>query len=542
MSDVNSWTGFFQFIPTNVFHWVLTSPCKITCLFTGNQFGKNEVTTMDYTLRVLCRHPNKQKNVMPDDRVRVFRFASQTLPGEKEEEEVKNTQYPALKRRLPSSLIEKDITARKPVITAKCSAGGNAQFEFVSFGQEVQAGAGVQRRSVWIDEECSKDFFEEQLPRLLAADGDIIFTFTPVPGAIGWEFDELFERARIIYRTEHVRNRFKERHNETYPEMQVTDSTDDICVIMAATDDNPIYEELAKKKSEITGKAVTAKEYIDSIFSIYDDEDVIDARRYGIFRQLSGKIHKSFSQDVHVINPEKYFREGVPDDWKHFRGVDYHTYNPWACLWASVSPEDEIFVWCEYSANAQKMITYDIALNIAQRSGDYRYLVDFMDPLASTKQVNTNLTTIEDMNRFFREFKRQDIGTGAHWIPWDTKGGRGREELTKRLINSVKVGVPFNNKVTVGDGAEKRATRLPTLWITNNCRLLIESMKNWRLEEWATREMLSRNDPKEKEQKKWSHFPITLESMLKSPYLSNARWGTTNISPIRPKAYFQGAR
>jgi len=541
INDVNDWVGYFGYTPTKVWKWLLHSPCKITCLFTGNQFGKNETVAMDYILRFQGRHPNKAKNVVHGENVKVFRYASQTLPGEKEEEEVKNTQYPAMKRRLPPSMIEKDITARKPVVTVKCLNNQNVQVEFVSFGQEVQAGAGVQRKSCWIDEECNKDFFEEQLPRLLAADGDIIFTFTPVPGSIGWEFDELYERARIIYRTEAVRKRVKERYGEDYPEMQITDSTDDICVIMAATDDNPIYEGLAKKKSEITGESITATEYIDAIFKMYDDDDVVDARRYGLFRQLSGKIHKSFGP-VHIISQEKYLPDGVPDEWKHFRGIDYHTSNPWACVWLSVSPADEIFVWCEYSASPQRMITYDIALNIAQRSGDHKYYADFIDPLANTKQVNTNLTTAEDLNRFFSEFKRQGICSGAHWISWDTKGGRGREELTKRLLNSIKVGVPFNNKVMVGDGAEKRTVHLPTIWITNNCRHLIEGMKNWRLEEWGSREMLTRNDPKETEQKKWSHFPITVESMLKSPYITNARWGVVSGNPIRPKQYFAGAR
>jgi hypothetical protein len=542
MSNVNEWVGFFKYIPTQVFGWLLNSPCKITCLFTGNQYGKNETVSMDYILRFMGRHPNKGKNIILGENVKTFRFASQTLPGEKEEEEVRNTQYPALKRRLPSTMIEKDITARKPVVTVKSLNGQNVQVEFVSFGQEVQAGAGVQRKSCWIDEECNKDFFEEQLPRLLAADGDIIFTFTPVPGSIGWEFDELYERARIIYRTKHVRDRIKERYGEDVPEIQIMDSTDDICVIMAATDDNPIYEELANRKTELSGVHTTAKEYIDSIFSMYDDEDVVDARRYGLFRQLSGKIHKSFTQNIHAIRLNKYLPEGIPNEWKHFRGIDYHTSNPWACVWLSVSPEDEIFVWCEYSASPQRLITYDIALNIAQRSGDYKYYMNFIDPLANTKQVNTNLTTTEDLNRYFSEFRKNGTCSGGHWISWDTKGGRGREEMTKRLLNSIKVGVPRNNKVVIGDGAMQRTRYLPTIWFADNCHHTIEAMKNWRLEEWGSREMLSRNDPKETEQKKWSHFPITIESMLKSPFITNARWGSFTGTPVRPKQYFAGAR
>lgn len=529
----SEWQGFFEFKPTQVLHWLLNSPCKITVLFTGNQFGKNECIMMDYILRILGKHPNPNKNVKPDDKIRTFRFASENLPGEKDENEVKNTQYPVLKRRLPLSLIDVDITARNKVVTVACPGGGKVQLEFVSFSQSTQSTAGQQRKSVWLDEEASKDFYEEQIPRLLAADGDMLLSFTPVPGAIGWMFDEMFERAKYIYRTPAVRARLKERFNEDKPECEITDSKDDICVIMAATDDNPMYKVLAEKKSVALGRKITAKEYLDAEFGKYGDEDVVDARRYGMFRQLSGKIHKSFTPTTHVISYDKYFPEGVPNDWKHFRGIDYHDGNPWAVVWASVSPQNEMFVWCDYAPQPGRMITYDIALNIARMSGDYKYLLNLIDPLANAKQINTNLTTIEDMNRYFNEFKKDNIGTGGYWQPWDTKGTRGREEVTMRLLNSIKVGKPYNNRVVIND----RAETLPTLWITNNCQSVVEAMKNWRREDWASRQMLMKNDQKDKPQQKWSHFPITIECLLKNPMVSRPRWGDTSGAPLRPKHY-----
>ena len=533
LQNAGDWSGFFSYRPTEVLSWLLNSPCKITCLFTGNQFGKNETAVMDFIMRIMGWHPNPNKNVVQSDLVRTFRFASQTLPGEKDEDEVRNTQYPAFKRRFPSSLIEKEITARKPVVSVRTPTGGNVNIEYVSFGQDVQSGAGVQRKGVWIDEESNKDFYEEQIPRLLAADGDIVFTFTPVPGAIGWEFDELYERARFIYRTKAVRDRMLERHGEEMPECEVTNSKDDICVIMAATDDNPIYEDLARKRSEQTGVIISAKEYIDSMFDMYDDEDVIDARRYGLFRQLSGKIYKSFDFRVHCISMDRYFPAGIPSDWKHFRGIDYHQSNPWACVWLSVSPQDEIFVWNDYAPSPQRMVTYEIARQIAERSGEYKYLMNLIDPNASNRQPNTNMTTVDDLNRYFQEFRRENLCMGGYWQAWDTHGGRGREEFTKRIKNAMRVGKPFNNKV-VTDGGTRN---LPTIWISDKCKNVIESMKNWRMEDWASREQLNRNDPKEKPQMKWSHFPITIECLLKSPYVSNARWGSVTGEPIRPKHY-----
>ena len=241
INQLNEYAGVFEYEPTLVLSWLMKSPCKITCLFLGNQFGKGESAIMDYWHRVNGTHPNPHKNFKPEDKIRVVRFASENLPGENVEAEVKNTQYPVLKRRFLPSWIKKDITARHPVVTVKPMLGGKpVQFEFVSYGQTVQAGAGVQRASVWIDESCPPAFFYEQLPRLLAGDGDIIVTLTPVPGNLGWEFDELFERARVIVRTQTVIDRIYQRTGERVPMHERTNSKDDIMVIMAATDDNPI--------------------------------------------------------------------------------------------------------------------------------------------------------------------------------------------------------------------------------------------------------------------------------------------------------------
>jgi phage terminase large subunit-like protein len=534
--DNNSWVGFFQYKPTQVLKWLLDSPCRITCLYTGNQYGKNETAAYDYILRVLNMHPNKKKNILKSDNLTTLRLASQTLPGEKEEIEVRNTQYPVFKKRLPKEFFKKDITARDKTVTVNTIDGGTAQFEFVSFSQDVQGMAGVQRRSCWIDEECSREFFEEINMRMLATGGDIIFTFTPVPGSIGWEFDELYERARIIYRTKHVRDRLKERTGEDVPEIEYTDSNEDICVIMAATDDNPIYVDLAAKKSIETGHVITAKEYLDSIFSVFDDQDVVDARRYGLFRQLSGKIYKSFSYDIHRIKYDEYFKEGIPYGWKHFRGIDYHRANPWACVWMSISPHDELFIWDNLAPSTSAMSVYDVCKLIVDRSGDLKYSLNLIDPLGKEKKEEHNRSTVEDMNDYFRELRSNNIGTGGYWDAWDTHGMRGREELIKRMINSTICKKPFNNKVAKWG----REEYLPTVWITDNCKIILDSLKNWRKDDWATREMLVKNDAKEKEQVKWSHFPITIECLLKSPIVSNSVRKQMDSNPIRPKRYAVG--
>jgi phage terminase large subunit-like protein len=57
--------------------------------------------------------------------------------------------------------------------------------------------------SVYCDEEPPKDFYDEQLPRLLAEDGDFLLGLTPANG-LSWTFDDIFEKAQVYFRTEKV--------------------------------------------------------------------------------------------------------------------------------------------------------------------------------------------------------------------------------------------------------------------------------------------------------------------------------------------------
>lgn len=304
IANLNDWAGFASYIPTKLFEWVKGCASKTLCLYTGNQFGKTDMIVMDYILRLLGQHPVDWKNVRDADSIRTFRFASEVLPvlgGE--EAGSKNTQYPAFKKRLPPSLIKRDITDKNKTMTIRNLSGGPDLFvEFVAYSQGSGSQAGVQRRSVWLDESAPRSFFDEQVPRLMAADGDLVYTMTPEPGLIGWEFDELYERAAKIMRTELVCRRMHERFGEKHKKIEYTGAKEDIVVMMAATDDNPIYIDLSKKRG------MTVNEYICEKLRLFDaDEDVMDARRFGLFRHLSGKIFKTFTSSVHVIPLDKYF-------------------------------------------------------------------------------------------------------------------------------------------------------------------------------------------------------------------------------------------
>lgn len=525
MSDIeqlNGWEGFFEHIITDTFRVLVNCDSKIIAIFTGNQFGKTDNVAKDYVLRIMGIHPVEKKNIRPHDKVRTFRFCSNTLPSDVGGGEVRNTQYPALKRRLPNGLIKKDINSRRPVITLYDPQGGpDINIEFVSFNQEVQSTAGVQRRSVWIDENCGQEFFDEQVPRLLAADGDLIMTYTPTPGSSGWEFDSLYERASTIIRSPAVCRRIYERTGEKFPVVFRTDSKEDITVIMAATDDNPTL----------------TSDVIEGLFTMYDDEDVIDARRYGLFRQLSGRVFKSFNK-MHIIRRDEFFPSGIPYEWVHARGIDCHPKVPWACGFIALSPNDEAFIYDELNPSPEKYVSYEISKQLAFKSGEQRFSLDLIDPWSTNKQPNSGLTLLEDLNRYFWEWKKEGICQGAYFQTWDTHGDHGRDLIRQRLNNSIRCGTPFNNLVDY-NGHKKR---LPTLWLLDNCGNTIQHFKNWRMEEWANRDQLLTKDEKDKPQAKWSHFPMVYEGIFKSPAFSTGRYRGTVLPHDRKASHLQYSR
>jgi hypothetical protein len=421
-------------------------------------------------------------------------LASETLPGETTDgkgetsTEVKNTLYPELKKWLPAFLIKKDITARSPKMVIKSGVGGpDIVVEFVSYNQSVQSTAGSQRFIIKCDEEPPKAFWEEQLPRLLAADGWLELTLTPA-NYITWTHDEIYDRASAYYRSKTIADKFGQK------EVEIVRDDNQIAVVQAATDDNPTLR----------------PEVIERLFENYDDEDTIAIRRYGIFKQVSGRIFKDYDR-IHVIDEHEYFPDGINMDWFHARGCDYHGRNPWAVGWVALSDNDELFIYDEYNPSPEQNTTDSIAREIVDKSGDYRYKLNLTDPLIKANQIKPNWTVLDDLNESFLRLKKAGVGTGGLWEVWDTKSERGRDAIKSRLKNSLICGKPFNNTQTK-DG--KRVT-LPTIWIFSKCRSFTNSFKNWRYQEWSNVGANQSKEAKSEVSQKWSHFPMVIEGILK---------------------------
>lgn len=536
IAQLNEFNNLLSFKVTEQYKLLMSCKSRFIVNLSGNQGGKTAGTGRQYVDRFLGLHPIAEKNCdyfvcenghkqailtappksfegegrcrvcekklefyCDPPYLRVFRFASHNLPGTAggDAQEVRNTQYPEIKKWLPQFLIKKDINSRYPVLTIKDINGGpDILVEFVSYGQDVQATAGPQRCSLWADEQPNFDFMEEQYPRLLAANGDVIFSLTAAD-RISWLYDEYYEKASEIFRTDNVVNApvVKELFG-TLEKYEKRNTGKDITVIQFATDDNPTLK----------------KESIDDLFRNIDDPATLARRRYGMFAQASGRVLKSYNQSVHFISENKWFQTGIPESWVYARGIDYHQRNDWHFLAMALSPENELFIYHEKRLSPEVMTTYEMAHSIALATGqDVRFMLSMIDPLANQIQGNTGYTTIQDLNKYFSQLKRDGIGTGGYWTPWDTKSLRGREQLRLRLKNSLQVQKPFNNSVKT----EKGIVHLPTIWVLDSCPHTAQYLRMWRHEENKGRDDSANKDEKETVAQKWSHFPMVIEGILK---------------------------
>jgi len=467
--------------------------------FSGNQGGKTAGFAKHYVDRLLGIHPVAEKNRL----AKKIRCMSSSLPENDSPEEQDNTQYLELKKLIPPELVLKDVTARSKNLVVRRPVGLSSDktvFEFRSSKQEMQDLGKIQLSSVWHDEETPKGHREECKMRLLAESGDELFSLTPT-NALSYTFDDVWQRADFIYRTKTIVNKFG------FPRTEHRKNGSGIACVQMATDDNPTLD----------------PDTIERLFEDITDPDELAIRRYGVFKQISGRIHKSYDPAICYIDFNKYFPDGVPYKWLHARGIDYHESRiPWSIGWLSASPEDEWFLWQEFhpaidGSNAYS--TYDIVMAMLRKSGDYYYIVNLIDPLANKTQSNTNTSVTQDINRHFQQIRRETgLGTDAMWQGWDTKGTKGRDEVAKRFKNASRCGVPFNNAVK--DRGTTR--RLPTLWVCNTCPKTNKSLINWRFGEHVLAATKATNDPKMTPQPKWSHDCMVLECLAKDRRLTNA--------------------
>jgi len=354
----DQFAGYNAFIQSWLYHEFINCPLKILGLFTGNKYGKTFLAARNYCDRIFGVHGVPRKNVVyfkcdakvngepaghefsPKDMRqhfpnvghmvnldgtercyhpdcgepihevkrmdRVFRFSSACLPMQGEDiyhrkkgamarygqaMEVKNVQHPAFRKLIPPYLVKQDCTTRSAQMVIQDPHGRPpVQIAFTSYKQPLVDKTGQSLMSVWYDEQAGEDEVSDGRARVIFEKGDQLLTCTPIDFT-SFYFNEIFEQAQIIYRTKTITEFLLKDEGIQYPQIEYLDSKLSIAVFWAATDDNTLID----------------KQEIEDLLMTHDDPVMNNIKRYGLFKQISGRIFPQFDNNIHPYEGNKIF-------------------------------------------------------------------------------------------------------------------------------------------------------------------------------------------------------------------------------------------
>lgn len=478
LTDFKSLYAAFTYHP--IAEKYLSSPAKTRVIIKGNQGGGTACCMHDLTLRFLGIHSVEDRNRIEAP----MRCISKCLPKCDEDEE--NQQYVEFKKIFPAELIRSDVNFRiNHMILRDPNGGSDRKLEFMSKKQDIDAFMSVQRQAIYQDEEIDRNKWDENKMRTAKPKGDTTLTLTPVRG-LDWTYDQIWCRAERIYRSERICKEFG------FPEVEEFDRKTKIEIFCWATDDNPALDE----------------EAIEGVFSDFDghyDKDELAMRRYGVFRQVSGRIYKEFDVNIHVIPWKEYWDVAEFREYWHFRIVDYHQAKPWNISWVAVTPRHEWFVWNELCDRTDTDAMREMIKegSILDESDEYNRRTLF-DPLAKEEQSNTGASMFDHISRGENGLRMCEVA--------ETKNQQARNNIMRRLRNSLDCGKPFNNE-TPDDAIindERHGGYLPTLWFFDTCGGHIDHFRNWRTIEYKHEHTKAEKDEKRIMQR-WSDYCRNLE-------------------------------
>jgi len=485
------------------------SEANVRAIFKGNQGGATTASVNDAVMRCLGIHPIAKRNNLE----KPIRFVSKVKPQDKEDEE--NQQFVEFKRLFPPEFIKNHVTARSAIMTLRDPFGGkDKKVEFMASTQELDAFMSVQRSAYYQDEEIDRVKWDESLIRLLKEGGDATIALTPVKG-LDWVFDKIWKRARKIYRSKLICEKYG------FPPIEEQNTGADVEAFCWSTYDNPGL----------------AKESIDLITGELVDEDDIAMRVYGVFRQISGRIYKSFDKLIHVVPEQEVFDAKLFRTYWNYRIIDFHPQKPWYVSYVAISPKNEWFVWNELLAKHEYKTTLEIrdeikAESIAEEDSEYNRAT-LIDPLSTMKQHSSEhvgTTVFDDLRRGDRGLRRLTCA--------DTKNVQGRMEIKKRLKNSLQCQVPGNNVNKTDQVDPRYGDYLPTIWFTDNCKGHIDHFNSWRMVDYKQEHVKATREIK-RESERYSDYCRNLEFLgaLNPVYYQQKR-----ESYYEPSRLFQGRR
>lgn len=278
--------------------------------------------------------------------------------------------------------------------------GQDSVITFMSGDQDDMTFEGDIADYVWIDEPGRKAIYTAMLRALLVTCGKMVMTLTPLSEP--WIYNDLY--------------------CSTDEEIECIEGTLwDACV------DNGGH--LSKDQIE------------DFISKLPEDEK--EARVFGKFRHLVGRVFKAFDPLKHIVKP--FY---IPNDWPVYYAVDPHQRKPHAALFMAVSPENDWFICNEvyFAAGIE-----DFGKEVKKVCDQYRIAKGVIDTSSETPDWQRRETARSILQR---------VG-----LRLELARKKNQKEASRMLIKQALEG--------------KDGTGIPWLFVFENCKRTIFEFLNY---------------------------------------------------------------
>lgn len=312
----------------------------------------------------------------------------------------------------------------------------NATIDFMSYDQDTAKSASVEMDGIAADEEMPEDIYAEAVARVVSRNGKLWMTVTPLY-KMGWAMRFL---------------------DEVNPQIEIFNFE---------IWDNPHLSEDAIKD-----------------FMAAMPEHEREARIHGRFLELQGLVYKELRNDVHYIQPDI-----KPQPFPVVFCIDPHPRKPSACVWAYVTPKDDVVFFDELEVSGSAR---DIAHAIRAKESTHvgKTMLRLIDPAAKAQASSLGYETDT-----LREFEREGMG---FTIADNSEAG----------YNVVHEYLTFNPALPIG------AFNRPKCFFTREVSRTWSSMTHLMWDEWAFRNALRDKKETIKDHKK--DFADTVRYVLAS--------------------------
>ena len=206
-------------------------------------------------------------------------------------------------------------------------------------------------------------------------------------------------------------------------------------------------------------------------------EDTFYQEYMADFRKYTGLVYKEFQREVHVIEPFD-----IPKEWSIYRGIDFGSTNPTACLWIGVDGDENWYIFKEHYQTGQTIDYHAGVINAG--SNGYSIQSTYGDP--------SGAQWISEFNQRGVYITPANKETGTNFNSWVRFGIEKVAERLKLVPGRI---LPFRGKTDISNNSEGNVRGLPSLFIFSHCTNIIREFETYRWKEKSVTQAQDLNEP-----------------------------------------------